>query len=186
MLLLELGISIHVPRAGYDAATTSFVVRTGAFLSTYPVRGTTIEGRRMPLEPDISIHVPRAGYDFGPMSIISITGYFYPRTPCGVRRIELPRHAKAKEFLSTYPVRGTTIYDAIFNVRNGISIHVPRAGYDLCADDTGGRFMTFLSTYPVRGTTSSLSTMRIALNIFLSTYPVRGTTFLRRTFQLII
>ena len=111
VLLLELGISIHVPRAGYDAATTSFVVRTGAFLSTYPVRGTTIEGRRMPLEPDISIHVPRAGYVFSCRHTI---------TPSCI-------------FLSTYPVRGTTRRHHRFTVRKAI----------------------FLSTYPVRGTTSA-------------------------------
>ena len=56
-------ISIHVPRAGYDAAQTDIVQRLTIFLSTYPVRGTTHSQTGGVDMSDISIHVPRAGYD---------------------------------------------------------------------------------------------------------------------------
>ncbi len=128
--------------------------KSSIFLSTYPVRGTTgrkevprVVGRdfypRTPcgVRPErpvmfaisraISIHVPRAGYDSTAQTTSSeytsflstypvrgttkaaLTGcrcrmYFYPRTPCGVRQ---GVHESRRQQL-------------------GISIHVPRAGYD--------------------------------------------------------
>ena len=57
-------ISIHVPRAGYDAAYYDYPGIIEKFLSTYPVRGTTDA-----CQPSKNIQ-PN----------------FYPRTPCGVRR----------------------------------------------------------------------------------------------------
>ena len=123
-------ISIHVPRAGYDVpaiertrrqmhfyprtpcgvrpGTVVFVHGGTAFLSTYPVRGTTRCAGQHCSEKEISIHVPRAGYDDRLADHAARQEDFYPRTPCGVR------HA--------------LICDG--SVRSGISIHVPRAGYD--------------------------------------------------------
>ena len=190
-------ISIHVPRAGYDTKTMClaswrryFYPRTpcgvrpqhkrivqaaAAFLSTYPVRGTTDSNGYSYGFQIISIHVPRAGYDrerqcpgaylrdFYPrtpcgvrlaklgttvstvkfLSTYPVRGttcpgcrkssrslYFYPRTPCGVRPRTPQQSATAREFLSTYPVRGTTGHRCVCPRRHGISIHVPRAGYD--------------------------------------------------------
>ena len=81
------GISIHVPRAGYDRPVCSQRVASAKFLSTYPVRGTTlvlltllqitpvflstypVRGttyaytEELARNEAISIHVPRAGYD---------------------------------------------------------------------------------------------------------------------------
>ena len=102
----------------------------------------------------ISIHVPRAGYDSAFLPWIHPTKYFYPRTPCGVRPVHRRAHAANHEisihvpragydiihsagvfqnpvFLSTYPVRGTTL---------------------LWRCEQCGETL-FLSTYPVRGTT---------------------------------
>ena len=81
--------------------------------------------------------------------------YFYPRTPCGVRHVFAPGRDLIAVFLSTYPVRGTTlcrarsvpheiVFLSTYPVRGTtddgvpaaldrlISIHVPRAGYDTC------------------------------------------------------
>ena len=58
----------------------------------------------------------------------------------------------------------------------GISIHVPRAGYDSKARLVKTERKVFLSTYPVRGTTADLEQLAGELPVFLSTYPVRGTT----------
>ena len=128
---------------------------TKIFLSTYPVRGTTVPstqyspslayfyprtpcGVRRPaqrgaaLPCDISIHVPRAGYDAGEKPkkpwVFKISIHV-PRA--GYDLSLLPKDKKGNIFLSTYPVRGTT--DTILRFASGdsISIHVPRAGYDL-------------------------------------------------------
>ena len=56
--------------------------------------------------------------------------YFYPRTPCGVRQPVLRFDLHVLIFLSTYPVRGTTAPHPVILSASGISIHVPRAGYD--------------------------------------------------------
>ena len=152
-LILLTNISIHVPRAGYDAKDVLDEGETAIFLSTYPVRGTTVK-----LADEIAAWQ-----------------HFYPRTPCGVRpgdkdkgsnahiiSIHVPRAGYDKiippsfrgvnKFLSTYPVRGTTHQSGNHRQQN-----------------------IFLSTYPVRGTTI-LFVMLMYGFIFLSTYPVRGTT----------
>ena len=57
--------------------------------------------------------------------------YFYPRTPCGVRHVFAPGRDLIAVFLSTYPVRGTTLVSLPADLQKPISIHVPRAGYDV-------------------------------------------------------
>ena len=147
-------ISIHVPRAGYDRLRVDDVHIFMLFLSTYPVRGTTPQFLPSAQTRVISIHVPRAGYDQRPGAYVYIELHFYPRTPCGVRPVLPSQHHSPAEFLSTYPVRGTTwagtasaqiepVFLSTYPVRGttrcnspsssslSISIHVPRAGYDI-------------------------------------------------------
>ena len=57
------------------------------------------------------------------------------------------------KFLSTYPVRGTTLLSGYNISQIVISIHVPRAGYDRDGAIGDLEDEVFLSTYPVRGTT---------------------------------
>ena len=92
--------------------TTKYIewdLENNQFLSTYPVRGTTLFGRWQYL-PSL---------------------YFYPRTPCGVRLFVMRRGKQGFIFLSTYPVRGTTSGQPLQRDNPLISIHVPRAGYDI-------------------------------------------------------
>ena len=145
---------------------------TALFLSTYPVRGTTIVRGLLRAQFSISIHVPRAGYDFAActylidLEAISIhvprAGYDMENTDEGDKRLK---------FLSTYPVRGTTrcqvfcvkkieyfyprtpcgvrprgAADYRGNVR--ISIHVPRAGYDACNVAQGALYLHFYPRTP--------------------------------------
>ena len=135
----EKRISIHVPRAGYDSAVLLCCSLSSAFLSTYPVRGTTLQQRPLWSAP---VH-------------------FYPRTPCGVRQLKAAGCRWSQTFLSTYPVRGTTkekvsacVSGRYFYPRTPcgvrhllhkhiailchISIHVPRAGYD-CTNPLSSR-----------------------------------------------
>ena len=145
------------------------------FQSTHPLRGATPivhvhYGQRF-----ISIHAPLAGCD-------SMRGYvspsacnFNPRTPCGVRRITVPK---------TVPV-------AV------ISIHAPLAGCDpqgRCCRRAGRYFNprtpcgvrrslprdwvmigAFQSTHPLRGATRSRPGCA-ARPRFQSTHPLRGAT----------
>ena len=145
----EPSISIHVPRAGYDPALEVRAVRRNA----------------------ISIHVPRAGYDMTALKPYIEEKYFYPRTPCGVRLAILcqethsfqnfyprtpcgvrpsasPRAKVSRAFLSTYPVRGTTHSMISALEAYYISIHVPRAGYDL--EDTVRVLMSEISIHVPR------------------------------------
>ena len=81
------------------------------FLSTCPVRGTTLGGNRRIRGAGISIHVPREGHDLERgEEIQAILG-----------------------FLSTCPVRGTTSTSPEWTTGRTISIHVPREGHDLLA-----------------------------------------------------
>ena len=140
------------------------------------MRGTTRQCLQSALPCGISIHVPRAGYDRFLLFWCLFHLHFYPRTPCGVRLLACVLGFASIAFLSTYPVRGTTVNPVIavhvLNVflstypvrgttRQGeqyhndytISIHVPRAGYDATLIVPPVMSFIFLSTYPVRGTT---------------------------------
>ena len=72
---------------------------------------------------------------------------------------ELYADSKEEIFLSTYPVRGTTEFGEFVDNDPNISIHVPRAGYDVGLPRQYGAMIKFLSTYPVRGTTVQLGTL---------------------------
>ena len=192
-------ISIHVPRAGYDEVVNDYGAATQAFLSTYPVRGTTSgskDCRRYsphfyPRTPCGVRHMLEATTDqfFAFLSTYPVRGttadyitlfyeddYFYPRTPCGVRPASSEHAANFSLFLSTYPVRGTTYLLKRSFGYLGISIHVPRAGYDAALSVAGTALFYFYPRTPC-GVRHVDQNMDSATTAFLSTYPVRGTTF---------
>ena len=116
------------------------------FLSTYPVRGTTVTGATLE------------------MFCIN----FYPRTPCGVRRKAREAREEAKEFLSTYPVRGTT--RACRNTPRPTTAFLstyPVRGTTTWPFPFFVVWRVFLSTYPVRGTTNEAATVStVATNFY--------------------
>ena len=128
-----------------------------AFLSTSPLRGTTVGrnadsggnrnfyprppcgGRRGKpqkggAEMPISIHVPLAGDDGSYVYFTQKERYFYPRPPCGGR------------------LGGLGLVRPKF-----ISIHVPLAGDDIAAVRIDCEATLFLSTSPLRGTTANVT-----------------------------
>ena len=145
------------------------------------MRGTSLGALYQHLVSAISIHVPLAGNVF----VYSLTGcapsYFYPRSPCGERRrpdgqhnrhwrisihvplagnvVAVPRKGSiySLQFLSTFPLRGTSGVVMCPCRHKHISIHVPLAGNVLC-------IMYLLKCRP----------------LFLSTFPLRGTSFCAR------
>ena len=149
-------ISIHVPREGHDAYSSSLSV-SGVHISIHVPR----EGHDMLLCGDmrsrstISIHVPREGHDSTPRHSTAMTTNFNPRAPRGARLANYQQALCIYElFQSTCPARGTTLFAAHQVCNVGISIHVPREGHDslyLISSPAASRFQ---STCPARGTTS--------------------------------
>ena len=108
-------ISIHAPREGSDLD----VVRAGGpddgFLSTLPARGAT-----------------------SPPSFCGTgQGHFYPRSPRGERHPGRRTMRSRWSFLSTLPARGATTGDFNIAFDKEISIHAPREGSDVQAQEAG-------------------------------------------------
>ena len=84
------------------------------------------------------------------------------------------------EFQSTHPVRGGT--DVLHQADNCglISIHPPRAGWDVPAPLHQAVAPIFQSTHPVRGGTDFLPASSELVQ-FQSTHPVRGGTAANRS-----
>ena len=146
------------------------------FLSTFPLRGTSVTVRPPGTNRRISIHVPLAGNVFMLLSHSSWSGisihvplagnvyhlpgpepwhaHFYPRSPCGERHhIDLICDITGTRFLSTFPLRGTSTARSPRSARS--ADFYPRS-------PCGERRMTYLD---------------VAVSVkFLSTFPLRGTS----------
>ena len=130
---------------------SGFAASARIFLSTFPLRGTSIKCDGLPQrQSSISIHVPLAGNvaaisvfwsrprHFYPRSPcgerrspgLSRRGWrnFYPRSPCGERRYIYKKLLDDWIFLSTFPLRGTSCERPVRRCGIQISIHVPLAG----------------------------------------------------------
>ena len=79
------------------------------FQSTHPLRGATLCGSSTVLRVTISIHAPLAGCDCVLCATSQHRSYFNPRTPCGVRRVDVTNR----------------------KAMTPISIHAPLAGCDI-------------------------------------------------------
>ena len=127
--VVEIFISIHPPRGGWDA----HIGRSG--------RG-----------PDISIHPPRGGWDRWSLPPFQRGADFNPPTPWGVGQVYRSSFPACFQFQSTHPVGGGTsaawmgTFQPLFQsthpvgggtapsvgkpTAEGISIHPPRGGWD--------------------------------------------------------
>ena len=83
--LFVVAISIHVPLAGDDDGRIFFVGAEGEFLSTSPLRGTTLSLTRS--APPLNHFYPRppCGGRLQVPLCKYIAMHFYPRPPCGGR-----------------------------------------------------------------------------------------------------
>ena len=105
------------------------------FLSTSPLRGTTIYPRTpRPALSDFYPRPPCGGRRACVRYLVDVSAHFYPRPPCGGRRSWKFEYGHPCLFLSTSPLRGTT----------------------LSITDAEAVALTFLSTSPLRGTTGVL------------------------------
>ena len=103
-------ISIHVPLAGNVLPLALISLSATVFLSTFPLRGTS-ECQPILYQPrGISIHVPLAGNVRDDDKAFDTVGkYFYPRSPCGERPKMFAATSPVAVFLSTFPLRGTSM-----------------------------------------------------------------------------
>ena len=80
------------------------------------------------------------------------------------------------KFLSTFPLRGTSVVDGVQSSRYRNFYPRSPCGERLEEYPTDSRAALFLSTFPLRGTSTSFSSTTGAGFIFLSTFPLRGTS----------
>ncbi len=139
------------PLRGTSRMSTHPLPATGNFYPRSPCGERQQPGVRDARVDVISIHVPLAGNVPACNQASSVRRNFYPRSPCGerplvVNRVERiflnfyprspcgERHGLAvrpllcAEFLSTFPLRGTSRMAEYFEKYLKISIHVPLAG----------------------------------------------------------
>ena len=154
---VRYGISIHAPRVGRDApgkdgakGDPDFNPRApcgarrdihppcgrGYSISIHAPRvGRDICGRIQSNVTGISIHAPRVGRDTAAAPRSARPANFNPRAPCGARPPRYFMREDGSVFQSTRPVWGATASVSPANHRLKISIHAPRVGRDLPADD---------------------------------------------------
>ena len=168
------------------------------FLSTSPLRGTTMFGLGLYIYAGISIHVPLAGDDKSALRGWLRLQYFYPRPPCGGRPQTVRRQSLCTTISIHVPLAGDDILSTSLIGIARISIHVPLAGDDRWFRQRHAAVTIFLSTSPLRGTTVK-TLLRACFPVhfyprppcggrpcgascatpscrFLSTSPLRGTT----------
>ena len=111
--------------------------------------------RTCPTVGRISIHAPREGSDRLLPAHAHGMADFYPRSPRGERRPAFPSVRRtSRQFLSTLPARGATIYSRFVRME----------------------LYQFLSTLPARGATQWTPGRQTPTPAFLSTLPARGAT----------
>ena len=124
-------ISIHVPLAGDDSWPVAALLIAANFYPRPPCGGRRkyyIEG--VPAD-DFYPRPPCGGRPPETMPTIKQPSDFYPRPPCGGRQPDFQYHTWIDKFLSTSPLRGTTVGPVLSGPVILISIHVPLAGDDV-------------------------------------------------------
>ena len=176
-------------------------IRWGAstpFLSTSPLRGTTIDPLCDQIQEELFLSTsPLRGTTWWRCRSCPPPCHFYPRPPCGGRRFAFAELGADIVFLSTSPLRGTTPgFGHVGNI-SCISIHVPLAGDDRWRSRSyprthdfyprppcGGRLLPrgscasrpyFYPRPPCGGRLAGFTVVDMTLK-FLSTSPLRGTT----------
>ena len=123
------------------------------FQSTRPVRGETAAGMVMDVDFPFQSTRPVRGETFSIADLHQVATDFNPLAPCGARPSCSLTSMDSRKFQSTRPVRGETRHRGQKVFFNGISIHSPRAGRDICRPVYDIVLLLFQSTRPVRGET---------------------------------
>ncbi len=173
-------IFTNVPLAGDDARGRTRGSSGRNFYPRPPCGGRPANALALEFSDPISIHVPLAGDDLDVFDDVGNGRHISIHVPLAGDDGKLRAAAKrAKEFLSTSPLRGTTpqirvvfAYKPFLSTSPlrgttasgvdrfadfGISIHVPLAGDDPAVPGPCTDRCAFLSTSPLRGTTRKYS-----------------------------
>ena len=146
-----------------------------AFLSTFPLRGTSRWCCHRLHWRAISIHVPLAGNVYSALDVrapreisihVPLAGNVSGRCRCP---------PPTQEFLSTFPLRGTSRQTP--RDPAGAENFYPRSPCGERRKKLGEARIDilFLSTFPLRGTSCAIKTTYRRMT-FLSTFPLRGTS----------
>ena len=128
-------ISIHAPRMGRDKSIAAVGGRAPLFQSTRPVWGATPIEMYIKGGTDISIHAPRMGRDvITLLSSFFVLSFQSTRPVWGATACPCPCAFLTTRFQSTRPVWGATVELAAATAAYFISIHAPRMGRDIIAD----------------------------------------------------
>ena len=154
VVVLVLGISIHAPRTGSDAADYRANTADDKFQSTLPARGAT--RARVYARTFITFQstLPARGATLYHSCLVVTIRNFNPRSPHGERRRDLR--------------------DLV--CRRVISIHAPRTGSDRAGTFQPVTNSPFQSTLPARGATVCRQRKWCVIAVFQSTLPARGAT----------
>ena len=150
-------ISIHAPHTGRDWKNWEVWQTEDLFQSTRPIRGATVHDLvAARLQHIFQSTRPIRGATLSTTATTVLYEHFNPRAPYGARHsavgifdqyIEISIHAPhtgrdiqsdvtvdiIREFQSTRPIRGATLYDERLAAADGISIHAPHTGRDVLA-----------------------------------------------------
>ena len=100
------------------------------------------------LDGEISIHPPRAGWDMKQSRAAFTSLEFQSTHPVRGGTNGKRCTAGKRKFQSTHPVRGGTTFSIASNTGRNISIHPPRAGWDVTPDREWHR--PYISIHPPR------------------------------------
>ena len=104
-----------------------------------------------------------------------LQGDFNPRAPCGARLFSALRSSIRTAFQSTRPMRGATCAQYGASCLEGISIHAPHAGRDVCTPLNCSWLCNFNPRAPCGARLIQMGSNALTL-AFQSTRPMRGAT----------
>ena len=90
---------------------------------------------------------------------------FNPRTPYGMRQLEVEKAKLREEFQSTHPLRDATSYVLPINTGISISIHAPLTGCDETSIIPLTSEQQFQSTHPLRDATVPMEKVKVTYDI---------------------
>ena len=177
VVVLVLGISIHAPRTGSDAADYRANTADDKFQSTLPARGAT--RARVYARTFITFQstLPARGATLYHSCLVVTIRNFNPRSPHGERRRDL-RDLVCRRVISIHAPRtgSDRRYAAAGCEMIEISIHAPRTGSDRAGTFQPVTNSPFQSTLPARGATVCRQRKWCVIAVFQSTLPARGAT----------
>ena len=172
-------ISIHVPLAGNVPAIAICLLTCSAFLSTFPLRGTsgTASAKRRRQSLFLSTF-PLRGTSLPRRYCRSLLSHFYPRSPCGERLGSGVSVAENAVISIHVPLAGNVACRcSSMKHKRAISIHVPLAGNVSFSPPHSSNFTFSISIHvPLAGNVLPSFSASLPQFKFLSTFPLRGTS----------